>query len=109
MVNENFKNFILSLKMELPVGTSFPSGHAFSSFLCATILTIFYKKFGVVLFILATLIAFSRVYLCVHYPTDILVGSILGVLFAILCFYVYKLILNKFEKKKRDCVRNEKV
>ena len=39
---------------------------------------------------LAALIAFSRVFLFVHYPTDILAGALLGVLFALAVYFVYK-------------------
>jgi len=107
--NEDFKDYILGIGMELPVGTSFPSGHAFSSFLCATILALFNKKSALIFFPLAFLIAISRAYLCVHYPSDILVGSILGVLFGLVCYYFYKVIVNKIERNKRLKVHNEKL
>ena len=105
--NKEFEEFILSLKMELPDGSSFPSGHAFSSFLCATILTLFNKKMGWFTLPLALLIAFSRVYLCVHYPTDVLAGAVVGVAFAFACYYGFKFIDRKIEKIKKDKVRNK--
>lgn len=59
---------------------SFPSGHTTFSFLVATVLFAFYKKWGVFAYIMATLIGFSRLYLYVHYPTDVLAGMLLGIL-----------------------------
>ncbi len=57
---------------------SFPSGHSLSSFISATILTKTDKRFGYVAIPLAVLIAFSRLYLFVHFPTDVLAGAVLG-------------------------------
>lgn len=63
-----------------PSGFSFPSGHSASSFACATAIYLQNKKFGKPAFVLAFLIAFSRMYFCVHYFTDVLIGCIFGVL-----------------------------
>ena len=57
---------------------SFPSNHAANSFVFATVLSYFYDKNKYSLYILASAIAFSRVYVGVHYPLDIFVGSIIG-------------------------------
>lgn len=61
-----------------PRGFSFPSGHTGSSFAAATILCFADKKIGIAAVILASLIAFSRLYLFVHYPSDIAGGILLG-------------------------------
>lgn len=62
---------------------SFPSGHSSASFAAAVV---FYrnlpKKAGVPAIVLAVLIAFSRLYVGVHYPTDVLAGALLGTLLA---------------------------
>ena len=57
---------------------SMPSNHAANIFSFAVILTYFYKNFGTILFLLAFLISFSRVYVGVHFPGDIIIGSIIG-------------------------------
>ena len=57
---------------------SFPSNHAANSFVFATVLSYFYDRNRIVLYILASTIAFSRVYVGVHYPLDIIFGSIIG-------------------------------
>ena len=61
---------------------SFPSGHTIASFEAAVVLLKNSKKMGIPAMILAVLIAFSRLYLYVHYPTDVLVSVVLGTLFA---------------------------
>ena len=62
---------------------SFPSGHAASSFVAAVALFQFYKKPGLAAITLATLIAFSRIYLFMHWTTDVLAGALLGTLIAL--------------------------
>ena len=61
-----------------PIGDSFPSGHSTSSFAVAGILAMNLKIYGKWFLILAGAIAFSRIYLYVHYPTDVLAGVLLG-------------------------------
>lgn len=63
---------------------SFPSGHSLASFEGAVCVFIRYKRWGVAALILAASIAFSRLYLYVHYPSDVLTGVVFGVLFAII-------------------------
>lgn len=62
---------------------SFPSGHTLASFEAATVLLIRDKRLGIPALVLAVAIAFSRLYLYVHYPTDVLGGIVLGVLIGI--------------------------
>lgn len=74
---------------------SFPSGHAGSSFTAATILFLNNRKWGTLAYIMAGLIAFSRMYFFVHYPTDILGGIVLGVSCAILVWHGQKAYLKR--------------
>ena len=69
--------------VDLPVTYSFPSGHATVSFACATVLALAVPRLAWPLYTLAVLISFSRVYVGVHYPFDVLVGAVLGVAIAI--------------------------
>lgn len=62
-----------------PGGFSFPSGHTVSSFCAATVCFGYFRKIGISCYVLAALIGFSRLYLGVHYPTDVLCGAVLGV------------------------------
>jgi undecaprenyl-diphosphatase len=65
-----------------PHDGSFPSGHATVSFACATILTFYAPRAAPGFFLLAAAIAWSRVYVGVHYPLDVLGGAVLGVAIA---------------------------
>lgn len=83
---------------------SFPSGHTTSSVIAATVLMRANKKFGFFAVPLAFLIAFSRMYLFVHFPTDILGGTVLGILIG---FYtvtignkLWDLIARKIKERK---------
>ena len=67
----------------LPATYSFPSGHATVSFACATVLALAVPRLRWPLYTLAVLISFSRVYVGVHYPLDVLAGAVLGVAIAI--------------------------
>lgn len=67
---------------------SFPSGHTTASFSLATTLAVNLPKVAVVVLLLALLIGMSRIYLGVHYPTDVAAGIILGI-FASLTIHVY--------------------
>lgn len=78
-----------------PVDYSFPSGHTLASFEAATMIFLHNKKWGIPAGILAILISFSRMYLFVHFPTDILAGTILGILISIAIYYGYKKIRDK--------------
>lgn len=66
---------------------SFPSGHTTASFSIATTIALNIPKLTYIVFIVATIIGISRIYLGVHYPTDVAAGLILGVGSAILVHY----------------------
>ena len=67
----------------VPRDHSFPSGHAATSFACATVLALAFPRLAAPLYLLAAAIAYSRVYVGVHYPLDVVGGAVLGVLVAI--------------------------
>ena len=69
---------------------SFPSGHSASSFTAATVLFYFSRKIGIAALLLAFLISFSRIFLFMHYPSDVLVGIILGISFALITILLQK-------------------
>ncbi|MBQ8165392.1 MAG: phosphatase PAP2 family protein [Clostridia bacterium] len=85
--------------ISLPSDYSFPSGHTQASFAAATSIFMYSKKYGTLAYILAALIAFSRMYLYVHFPTDILGGILLGIIYGIVSFYLIKRFAPRFEKK----------
>ncbi len=75
---------------------SFPSGHTLASFEAAGALMFRDKRFGIPALVLAVVIAFSRLYLYVHYPTDVLGGIVLGLAFAFLAYLVVNAVYKKF-------------
>jgi len=85
----------IELLITAPIDFSFPSGHTLSAFAMATVLMFTEKKLGICALILAFLIAFSRLYLYLHYPSDVLAGMILGVL---LGFAAIKTVELKWKK-----------
>ena len=69
-------------------GWSFPSGHTGASFSAAYSLTRSYGKKGAWVYAVAVLIAFSRLYIGAHYPTDVLAGMVTGTLGAVLAVFL---------------------
>ena len=80
---------------------SFPSGHTIASFEAAVVLLKNSKKMGIPAMILAVLISFSRLYLYVHYPTDVIASVILGTLFALIGNALAGLIAPKLRAGKK--------
>ncbi len=79
-----------------PTDYSFPSGHTSASFTSAIIIAYSNKKCGIIAYIMALLISFSRLYLYVHFPSDVIAGAIIGTLIGII---VYKLIFSLIKSK----------
>ncbi len=73
----------VTLLLSRPHGHSFPSGHSINSMVAAVALFLNNKKIGIPAVIVATLIGFSRLYLFVHFPTDVLGGFAIAILVAI--------------------------
>ena len=73
----------MELLINAPKDFSFPSGHTAASFAAAFALLFVKNKLWIPSMILASLIAFSRLYLYVHYPTDVLAGILLGLIVSV--------------------------
>lgn len=80
----------MELLIKKPVSSSFPSGHTASSFTMAGVLSHKIRKYKITFYILASLIAFSRLYLFVHNPTDIVAGIVLSVVCSNFVIFLYE-------------------
>lgn len=82
---------------------SFPSGHTSASFACTLGMYLGLgkgiKKYSIPCWILSCLIGFSRLYLGVHFPSDVLGGAIIGMISAVLAYFVINKYLEKKEKE----------
>ncbi len=91
-------NTAIAILIKKPLDFSFPSGHTAASFAAMTALFLAkMKKAWIAALILAVLIAFSRLYFYVHYPTDVLGGAVVGILSGIIGYT----IVEKIDKRRK--------
>ena len=93
-----WRNPEIFMWIRIPRDYSFPSGHTMSSFVAATSIFFWNRKWGTAALVLAGVIAISRLYFYVHYPTDVLAGIILGIFLA---YAANKIVDFAVEKKKK--------
>ena len=91
-------NTAIAILIKKPFDFSFPSGHTAASFAAMTALFLAkMKKAWIAALVLAALIAFSRLYFYVHYPTDVLGGAVVGILSGIIGYA----IVEKIDKRRK--------
>lgn len=91
-------NTAIAILIKKPLDFSFPSGHTAASFAAMTALFLAkMKKAWIAALVLAVLIAFSRLYFYVHYPTDVLGGAVVGILSGIIGYA----IIEKIDKRRK--------
>ncbi len=79
---------------------SFPSGHTLCCFEASTVLMIRYRRpWGILALVSAILVAFSRLYLYVHYPTDVLAGMVMGIAFGFAAVAIVNAVVRAWERK----------
>ena len=92
----------VQLLIATPTDYSFPSGHTLSSTIAATILAKTDRRFGYVAIPLAVLIALSRLYLYVHFPSDVFAAALLGLLIGELTFRYGGKLLDKISRRQKQ-------
>lgn len=95
-------NTAVTLIITKPTDYSFPSGHTSAAF-AATVAVLLgkHKRIGAAMLVLALVLAFSRLYLYVHYPTDVLCGMIIGTVCGVFGYSVVKFISDKRSRIKQ--------
>ena len=88
------------LLISAPTSSSFPSGHTIGAVAMAVALYMYNKKAGYIGFVFAAIIAFSRLYLYVHYPTDIIAGIVIGTICGYVGYRISEFIRMKYKKEK---------
>jgi undecaprenyl-diphosphatase len=100
-------NLLIQAKVHLLNGHcggayGFVSSHAANTFALAMFLSLFFrsrfKYFGFLIFLWASLVAYSRIYSGVHYPADVAVGAIVGMGIGVAVFKIYVFVQNKIYK-----------
>ena len=99
----------INLLVANPKDFSFPSGHTLASFEAAITILLFDKRWGIVAIITAFLIGISRLYLFVHFPTDVLAGAVLGTIIAVTVYHLGNKIEKKISEKKKQNKEEEKI
>ena len=89
-----------ALLVDRPSSSSFPSTHSAWAFGAATAVFMQHKKSGIAAFIAAALIAFSRMYLFLHFPTDVLAGIVLGIALGVLANWITGRIWKTADQRK---------
>jgi undecaprenyl-diphosphatase len=80
--------------------SSFPSSHAANFFAAAAFFNYFYPKYRWLYFIIAFLVSSSRIYIGIHFPSDVIAGGILGVLCAYFIIFLWHLTQKLYKKNK---------
>lgn len=91
------ENTSIKLLISAPKDFSFPSGHTASSFAVVTVMYLYKDKLRSLALVLAILISFSRLYLYVHYPSDVFFGVIFGVLLGITAVITHYVLSKRFK------------
>lgn len=93
-------NKTLTVLGTVPTDYSFPSGHTGSAFAVATVMFLCMpRRYGVPAVVVSFLIAFSRLYNAVHYPTDVVAGMLIGTAIGVLAV---KIVFQRFKDNKKQ-------
>ena len=88
--------------VKVPKDFSFPSGHTLASVISATVLVFSDRRFAFAAIPLAVLIAFSRLYLFVHFPSDVFCGALLGLAIGVFAWFIGGKVYDSAAKRIRE-------
>ena len=92
----------VELLVKRPSSYSCPSTHTAWAFAAATSILLYFRKSGICVMIAAALIGFSRLYLFVHFPTDVLFGAVLGIALAFITVKVQQSVMRQLEARRMN-------
>ena len=87
-----------ALLVARPSSSSFPSTHSAWAFGAATAIFMQHRKLGAAAYAVAALIAFSRMYMFLHFPTDVLFGAAMGMALGVLVHWIMKTLWKKLDR-----------
>ena len=87
-----------ALLVARPSSSSFPSTHSAWAFGTATAIFMQHRKMGVAAYVVAALIGFSRLYMFLHFPTDVLFGMVLGIALGVLAHRITMVLWKKIAR-----------
>ena len=87
-----------ALLVARPSSSSFPSTHSAWAFGTATAIFMQHRKMGVAAYVVAALIGFSRLYMFLHFPTDVLFGMVLGIALGVLAHRITMVLWKKISR-----------
>lgn len=93
-------DFYSSVGVRQPIDSSFPSGHAAACMAAAVVMLFRYRWKGLIALAVALLVALSRMYLCLHYPSDVLGGVLIGAACGVIGHFAVRLVEIKLIKKR---------
>ncbi len=89
----------IELRSDRYAGYSFPSNHAANNFAAAGFLSLCYPALTPVFLLVASIVGYSRIYVGVHYPLDVIAGGVIGLIFGLFFFRIWRIILSKAHRR----------